>query len=517
MNWNAEADDEILFADELQEETDPLERSGWKLLIVDDEEVIHTATKIALDDFHFENRPLTLLSAYSGKEAREMMEAHPDIAVVLLDVVMETDDSGLELARYIRETLNNNLIQIVLRTGQPGTAPEKTVITQYDINDYREKTELTELRLFTTVTTALRSYRNLFNIEKNRKGLELIIASTGYLFADQRLRNFTEGVLTQLQSMLTLTGDSLFMQASGFAASHEKDRLHILAATGEFNSFISQPLENIVSEEIQHGLQEALRREESIFTENAYIGYFRTDNGSVNLLYLQGCRGLEALDKDLIRTFSSNIAIAYDKIFLTQEIQDTQREVIETLGSVVESRSNETANHVRRVAEFSYALALKTGLDERQANLLKQAAFMHDVGKIAIPDAILNKPDRLTAEEYEQVKAHTTVGHAILKNSKRELMQTASIVALQHHERWDGKGYPEGLAGDAIHIYGRIVALADVFDALLNKRAYKASLPLAEAVAILEAEKGYQFDPDLTELFLNNVEEFAELNAIWAD
>ncbi len=510
-------EDEILFADEDPVESAEPVNNGWKLLIVDDEEIVHHSTRIALDHYTFEERSLTFLSAYSGREACKILEEHQDIAIVLLDVVMESDDAGLKVARHIREKLGNQMMQIVLRTGQPGTAPEKKVISQFDINDYREKTELTEVRLFTTITTALRGYRNLLRIEKNRKGLELIIASTGHLFADQRLRNFAAGVLTQLQSVLKLDDDSLFMQRSGFAASGDRGRFHVLAATGDFDGYIDQPLESVASGQIREGIAEALRRRESIFTQDAYIGYFCTENGSVNLLYLHGCSGLDRLERDLIRTFSSNIAIAYDKIFLTQEIQETQREVIETLGSIVESRSNETANHVRRVAAFTELLARHVGLGKREVNLLKQASFMHDVGKIGISDAVLNKPGILTDEEHDLVKQHTTLGHAILKNSRREIMQTAAIVALQHHERWDGKGYPQGLAGEDIHLYGRITALADVFDALINKRVYRDALPLPEVASILEQGRGTQFDPCLADLFLSHLDEFVKLNNLWAD
>ncbi len=510
-------DDEIFFADEEVEGSGEAERGSWKLLIVDDEEVIHSATRIALDNYTFEEQSLMFLGAYSGQEACELLAEHRDIAVVLLDVVMETDDAGLKVAHYIREELGNDQVQIVLRTGQPGLAPEKQVITQYEINDYREKTELTELRLFTTVTTALRAYRNLTRIEKNRKGLELIIGSTGELFADQRLKEFTAGVLTQLQAVLNLDKGSMFMQHSGFAASSEQGDMKVLAATGDFNSYVGQPLDQVVAVEMRQGIEEAQRRQQSIFTEEAYIGYFKSDNDSINLLYIHGCQKLEQLEKDLIRTFSSNIAIAYDKFFLTKEIQETQREVIETLGSIVESRSNETANHVRRVAEISYFIAIKAGVSERQANLLKQASFMHDVGKIGIPDAVLNKPGKLSTEEYEQVKSHTTIGHALLKNSKREIMQTAAIVAQQHHERWDGGGYPLGLAGEEVHFFGRITALADVFDALFNKRVYRDSLPLPEVISIIEEGRGSQFDPELTDLFLNQIDEVIKLNNLWPD
>ena len=307
------------------------------------------------------------------------------------------------------------------------------------------------------------------------------------------------------------------MQTSGFAASSETGKLQILAATGDFGSFVDQPMDQVVSPEMKERIQEALERQESLFTEDAFIGYFRTDNNTINLLYLHGCKNLDFLEKDLLRTFSSNIAIAFDKIFLTQEIHDTQREVIETLGSVVESRSNETANHVRRVAEFTHFLALKTGMDDREATLLKQASFMHDVGKIGIPDALLNKPGALTKEEFDQVKSHTTIGHTLLKNSQREILQKAAIVALQHHERWDGQGYPQGLSGGDIHIFGRITALADVFDALFNKRVYRDALPLAQVVEILKEEKGRQFDPELTDLFLENIDDFVRLNQLWPD
>lgn len=514
---SADSKDEIIFADETSGEEYCQELPGWKLLIVDDEEVIHSATRIALDNYHFENRPLTLLNAYSGKEAKEIFKSHRDIAVVLLDVVMESDDSGLEVARYIRGTLRNNLIRIILRTGQPGAAPEKKVIMDYDINDYKEKTELTEKKLFTTITTAIRAYRDLKSIEKNRRGLELIVGSTGHLFADQRLQNFTEGVLTQLQAILNIDEGSFFSQASGFAVSHEKDQLNVLAATGKFSNFINNRVEDVVPAEMLRDIDEAIKRKESIFTGNAYVGYFCTENGSVNVLYLHGCQGLETIEKDLIRTFSSNISIAYDKIFLNREILDTQREVIEILGSIVESRSNETANHVRRVAEFTYLLALRSGLSEREASLLKYASPMHDIGKIGIPDAILNKPSKLTDDEFALIKRHATIGYTILKNSKRDIMQAAAIVAHQHHERWNGQGYPQGLAGENIDVYGRITALVDVFDALINKRAYKTGFPISEVVKIITQESGRHFEPRLTDIFLHNIDAFVYLNNLYAD
>lgn len=149
------SDEELFFADEVVEET---ATESWKVLIVDDEIQVHAATDIALRKFVFQDKPLTFINAYSAKEAKELIQAHPDVAIVLLDVIMETDDAGLEVVKYIREDLGNQLVRIILRTGQPGQVPEKSVIINYDINDYKTKTELTAQKLFTTVLTALRSF-----------------------------------------------------------------------------------------------------------------------------------------------------------------------------------------------------------------------------------------------------------------------------------------------------------------------------------------------------------------------
>ena len=188
-----------------------------------------------------------------------------------------------------------------------------------------------------------------------------------------------------------------------------------------------------------------------------------------------------------------------------------------TLGEVVETRSKETAQHVKRVAEYSYLLAVKAGLSEDKAQLLRMASPMHDVGKIGIPDSILFKPGKLTEEEFNIIKTHTVIGHSILKNSPRRIMRTAATIALQHHERWDGTGYPHGLAEDETHIFGRITALADVFDALACDRVYKKAWPLDEVLAYLREQRGRQFDPRLVDIFLANIDRLTAIRATYPD
>lgn len=515
-------DDELLFVDEFpdeSEESKTVEKElTWKVVISDDEEEIHNVTRMVLSDYVFENRKLEFLSAYSGEETKKLLKENPDTAIILLDVVMEDDDTGLEVARWIRKEENNNFIRIILRTGQPGKAPERRVIVEYEINEYKCKTELTTQKLFTTITSALRSYRDLRTIEQSRAGLVKVIEASAELFKSQdSIKQFANGILIQFLSLLHLKNDSICLHVSGFAASQEHNDFYIIAATGQFEESVDKPLKHAITATLEKHLNQVIETKTSMFVEDSYIGYFETDDNNVNLLYLNGCRDLTPIDRDIIRIFSSNVAIAFDNIFLHQEIINTQKEVIYKLGEVIDLRSKEAAMHVRRVADVSYLLARKAGLSLKEASLLRYASPMHDVGKIAVPDAILNKPGKYTPEEYEKMKIHTEYGYLIFKDSKKEVMQAAAIVAQQHHERWDGKGYGKGLKGEEIHIYGRITGMADVFDALSHKRIYKEAWPAEEVYQKLKEERGKHFDPVLTDIFLENFDEFVEINSQYPD
>ncbi len=192
---------------------------------------------------------------------------------------------------------------------------------------------------------------------------------------------------------------------------------------------------------------------------------------------------------------------------LVQEVEETQAEVLYTLGDILERRSIETGSHVKRVAEYSYILAKKYGINEEDARLLRQASPMHDIGKLGIEDKILNKPAKLTPEEYEEIKKHTTIGYNILKSSGRKLLRAAAIIAHQHHEYWDGTGYPRGLAGEEIHIFGRITCIADVFDALGSERVYKSEWPVDKICEYIRDQSARMFDPKIVELFFANLHE----------
>jgi PAS domain S-box-containing protein len=219
---------------------------------------------------------------------------------------------------------------------------------------------------------------------------------------------------------------------------------------------------------------------------------------------------------DLNKNHIGYSAVRID-ITANKDIEDIQREIIFTMGTIGESRSKETGNHVKRVAEYSYLLAKLIGLNYNECEILKQSSPMHDIGKVAIPDSILTKPAKLDDEEMIQMKTHAQKGYELLKTSDRPLLKMAAIVALEHHEKWDGTGYPNGLKEEEISIYGRITAISDVFDALGSDRYYKKAWKDEDIFAFFKEEKGRHFDPKLIDLFFEHQKEFLEIRKKYSD
>ena len=198
-------------------------------------------------------------------------------------------------------------------------------------------------------------------------------------------------------------------------------------------------------------------------------------------------------------------------------LKATQVDLIQRLGRAAEYKDNETGMHVLRMSHYAHVLALAAGIDAEAANELLLASQMHDLGKIAIPDNILLKPGRLNDDEFKQMKAHTLIGADILSNPRSQLVALAYSIAMTHHEKWDGSGYPKGLKGLEIPLEGRIAAIADVFDALTSERPYKAAWPVEEAVNLLQQESGKHFDPDLVGLFVQELPKILDIKHQFAE
>jgi len=199
-------------------------------------------------------------------------------------------------------------------------------------------------------------------------------------------------------------------------------------------------------------------------------------------------------------------------IEMSRSLIAAQKEIILKLGDVVETRSHETGNHVQRVSEYTYLLSKLYGMTEGEALDIKLASPMHDVGKIGIPDNILNKAGELTEEEFNIIKSHTTIGYSIFNTSELPVLKLAAEIALYHHEHWNGTGYPNGIKEKIIPVNARITTIVDVFDAVSHSRIYKNAWNIEESCSYIKNNSGVMFDPDLTELFISNIDQFLEIH-----
>jgi len=507
---------DFLFSNEPKKDKVIYEKS-WKILIVDDEPSIHDVTVLALDGFEFEGRNIEFFHAYNAKEAIALLKKEEDIALALVDVVMETEHAGLDLVDSIRNDLNNSIIRVVLRTGQPGQAPERSVIKKYDINDYKEKTELTSQKLYSVVYTSLRSYRDMCALEDNRKGLERVIKASSEIYKVQKLSELINGILDQLIAVLYLEKDTVYVNFDSLAIEGVSGEANILAGTGKFSDISGKDPFSELDSEIIDLLKTSIDKKSFVSKGNKYAVYFSPGGTVDDVLIFSSHQKLSDDSIHLLELFCNNLGIAYKNLLLHKEVDDTQREILYLLGEAVETRSKETGSHVRRVAEYSKLLAKLIGQPESVIELIELASPLHDFGKIGVPDRVLHKPGKLDDEEWEIMQSHASLGETMLSRSDRSIMNTASIIAGQHHEKWNGTGYPNGFKGEGIHIYARITALADVFDALGSKRCYKDSWPLDKVIAFIKEESGEHFDPNLVEVMCDNIDSFEEIMKKYPD
>lgn len=490
----------------------------WKVLIADDEEEVHAVTRLALADFTLHDRPIRFLDAYTGREAVEVMQREADIALILMDVVMETDSAGLDAVQVIRNELGNKLVRIVLRTGQPGQAPEREVVRRYDINDYKEKTELTAKKLYTLMHTGLSLYRELVAMERNRQGLEHVIEASASIFEEKSMKRFQRGLLEQLAALLHAKRDAVIVSAPGFSVStDEHGGLRVVAGTGCYSKLEGQMANEALAPEVLGRVRRVVARNLPEIGDHYFVVHFSSRSGHGHVVYLNSETRFKPADVLLIELFCRNAGIAFENLAMHEEVTDSQRRMIVLLSTAIEERSKDLRNHVQRVSEYSVLIGREIGLSAQDLDTLAIAAAMHDLGKVSVPDAILNKPGLYTPAERAIMETHVGHGENILAGQHGVLLKNAEIVVGQHHERWDGAGYPRGLEGHEIHLYGRIAAVADVFDALTTRRCYKEPWPVEEAVEYFRAQSGKQFDPVLVDAFLAQLPEILRIKEHWSD
>lgn len=506
MTDSTAADDNWLLDEEEDEhsQSTPPDQRQWRVLIVDDDQDVHAVTRLALRNVTFKDRELELFSAYSGREGFDILANTPDIALVLLDVVMETDDAGLVLARRIREELHNAIVRVVLRTGQPGQAPEQRVIVEYDINDYKAKTELTTQKLFTTVISALRAYESLNMLERSRVGLGKILAGATNLYQIHSLREFASGVLNQVSAILDVGADGVLCLMQG-----DTGTTTVVAATGGYT-----PLADAEHLPADHTLAptiaKAFAEKKSQFDHPANVLYIRTQEHRDVAISVTPPWPLAQIQRDLLEVFCERIAAAFDNLYMFGQLRKAQEATVIALADLAEFRDGDIKGHVRRVQQLSSSIAAR--MKERGAypdqltpqllDMIGLASILHDVGKVATPDHILLKPGAHTEEERTHMQAHASVGQKVLERAAGMVdgvsyLTYGAEIAGAHHEHFDGSGYPNGLRGNEIPLSARIVAVVDVYDSLMHERTYNEAWPQAAALQYIRERSGTQFDPEV--------------------
>ncbi len=475
--------------------------SPWKLLVVDDEPDVHSLTRLNLKGFQYAGRELIMLEAHSGAEAEELFLAHPDIAVALIDVVMETEDAGLRLVKEIRKQMNNSMVRLLIRTGQPGAAPERFVIDHFDIDGYHDKTDLTAQRLYTSVRSAIKSYRDLRTIDLNRTGLAHVLQSTAlfYHFRRESIQEFFTGVLTQVIGLFQLGDNAIISTIEGMIITLEGEHIEIQAGIGAFSP---EHQHEPKIQEIGRICSECIRNntEPKSLPPGSMLLPILVDKRPAGFLYLEHTGNLTTAEKDLIQILAIQCGGALENLRLNIELIDSYEHLIQMLALTAEYKDKTTGEHISRIVHLTKRLALEMGLSETEAEHISKAAQLHDVGKIGIPDHILQKPGKLTQDEFGFIRLHTRIGADILAHDNK--LELDRNIALMHHEQWSGEGYPLGLKGENIPLAARIVSVIDVYDALIHKRPYKEAWDQKTALEYIEEEKGKRFDPAVVDAFL---------------
>lgn len=324
--------DDLVFSDELPSGVALKSSPPWQVLIVDDEPAVHEVTKLVMAGFEMDGRPLQFTHCYSAREAYQVLSNPNEFALILLDVVMETETAGLDLAKQIREVIGNLNVRIVLRTGQPGQAPEEQVIKDYDINDYKEKTDLTRRRLITVFYAGLRAYRDLMRIESARQGLRRSIEAISQIYDSRSMRSFASAVLEQVNQVLDLRGQGLCAShIAAYTANNGNGVLRVLAATDAYAQLVEgDGLANLPAH-VHQAISHALTLKTGHYGERLYVGYFKTSIGSENIIYMEFPDPVCPQARELLEIFSHNVAIAYDTLLQREDTEQALRATIAKL------------------------------------------------------------------------------------------------------------------------------------------------------------------------------------------
>lgn len=449
------------------------------VLIVDDDQINIELISNILNRIHKYN----IVTASNGKDALKKVKLN-DFSLILLDIVMP-DLDGFEVAVELKSHSKYKEIPIIFLTANTESQQIKKGF-ELGAKDYITK-PFNMQELLARVDTHIALYKSNKQLKEQLDENMVLLEQYKNVVDESDIVSKTD-----IKGNITYVNKK-FLEISGYTEEELVGKPHNMVRHVDMpRRAFKKMWKTIKNKKIWKGEVKNLKKNGDYYVVESTIMPILDTNG------------------DIVEYVSVRHDIT-DIYNLNQEIENTQKEVIFTLGAVGESRSKETGKHVKRVAEYSYLLGQLCGLAEYDCNLIKNASPMHDIGKVAISDAILNKPGSLDKKEFEIIKTHSKLGFEMLKHSQRPILKAAATIALEHHEKFDGTGYPQKKQGEDIHIYGRITALADVFDALGTNRVYKQAWELDDILELIKKESGKHFDPKLVTLFLDNLPDFLQI------
>ena len=410
------------------------------------------------------------------------------ISLILIDVKCKND---FDLAIKIKDNIETkNVPMIILSNGTDNFDIKKAF--EIGAEDYISK-PFEDIELLVRVDKHLKNNKDKQKLEKNLSQKAVLLNQYKEVVDKSSIVSKTDK-----RGRITYANEA-FLKISGYTLDELIGKPHSIVRHPEMPKEAFKDMwETLKEKKTWQGDVKNLTKEGNDYIVKSTVMPILNDSGEV---------------EELI-SVRSDVTDIYN---LQEEISNTQKEVVFTMGSIGESRSKETGNHVKRVAEYSRIFAKYSDLEDDQIELLVQASPMHDIGKVAIPDNILHKPGKLTTDEFFIMRTHAELGYKMLCHSSRPLLKLAATIALEHHERWDGKGYPKYLKKDEISIEGRITAIADVFDALGSDRVYKEKWEDDRIFNLFKEERGKQFDPNLVDIFFNNLDEFLDIRKKFKD
>ena len=448
----------LVFKKEKKESSEHLHRPPWHILIVDDDKDVHDVTEFALRDAVILERPLQFHHAFSGAESIEFLKKNPQIAAVLMDAVMETDDAGLNAVKYIREVLKMDAIRIILRTGQPGQVPELETITRFDINDYKTKSELTKTKLITTLFSALRSWEQINRLENSRRGLEKIIEASNELIVQEGLETFAEGVVTQMASLFGLDSDGILCASSTNDRDSDgnpictQDSCRVIAAAGNFRHLIHHNINEIDDPHIKHCIRQSIKQRNNLVDNESLTVYFEEPSGKQYSTFIGSPKPLNEEDNRLLKIFCTNLSLSASNIELVGRLKKqawvdpildipNMTALLEEINITLKDKESsgrkllildiDGFHQINDLLGYDYGDQILVSLKNKLMKIISENAYLARIGADIF--GIIEEGRMITSEFQEDLLAITIE----TPEGERELSLTAGVVDI-HTEAVSG-------------------------------------------------------------------------------